>query len=419
MGAPITLSKIFTVEPYKSIVNLLAEYREGLELKHIQYIIFEKSYLEYYTVRKIKKDLENHQGLKLVELIDSGKIRRYNAKQNRSNKKDKQVNDEGILVRNNLNNFLKKMMAPPNQVIYRENGKYKLYDSSVEKLIVDSDKQYIDGLSKLGRKNLEGGRINIYGLLRAKGIHFDPLSEINNSRFNKAVKNLRKGIDELQSLMRESISDYIFDDTFLNYINDEKYPVLDRNILKILHSFLILPTGSEKEFPLNKWFDFKNDQIVVVNPDRELTQLFKKHFYPEKKTAEIKSMLEGYVIAEDLAMLFFTLCFMIALYIRSHVVAVVHSGSGHFSKEIERFDQLKNIPSFAKDTNKLSTELFNSHKESDIAYFESMDRALKDRMKKAKSQQIDVKKFEKVRKDINEGKIRNVDDLLNLYNLFF
>jgi len=417
MGAPIIIEKMFTVEPYRSIINLLAVYPDGLELKDIQYAIMDVPCIGY-NIGKI----QSHLGEKLEQLIISDKIKKYQSKQiNRSKEINKQKDEsfykKGKRVRSNLENFLNKMIIPPNNAIYLEDGRYKLHKKIYEMLFIRSDKQYIDELSQLGKKKLKGGRINIYGLLRAKGIHFDPLSEINTSRFNKAVENLRKGIDELQSLMNESISDYIFYDTFLNYINDEKYPLLDRNILKILHSFLLLHTRSEKEFPLNRWFDFKNDQIVVVNPDRGLTQLFKKHFYPDKKVTEIKSMLGGHVIAEDLATVFFAHFFMIALYTRSHIVAVVHSGSGHFVKEIERLDQLKNIPSFAKDTNKLSTELIDSYKESNIAYFESMDRALKDQMKKAKLQQIDVKKFEKVMKDINEGKIQNVDDLLNIYKI--
>ena len=83
MGAPITLNKIFREEPYRSIIHLLFEYRKGLKLKHIQYVLFKNSNLHDYTVSKIKEDL----GLEYKDLIVSGKIKKYQIKQINRTKK--------------------------------------------------------------------------------------------------------------------------------------------------------------------------------------------------------------------------------------------------------------------------------------------------------------------------------------------
>ena len=137
------------------------------------------------------------------------------------------------------------MMNPPNQVIYKENGKYKLYDSSIKQLIRDSDKKYIDICSKRSTRNLSGARINIYGYCPLKsavyGLYLDEKKNIN--RYNSAIKKLREGIDELQSLMDESIGWYLQYDVYWKYLLDAGYSPLDKDISLCYNPFksLLIP----------------------------------------------------------------------------------------------------------------------------------------------------------------------------------
>ena len=413
MGAPINLTRIFRDEPYKSIVNLLAEYRDGLHLKHIQYAISEEPCLKDYTVRKIEKETDLEW--KIKDLISSGKIKKHRVKQIKNAKKEKQQDNEGKKIRNNLYNMLKKMMMPPNKVIYRENGKYKLYDISIGKLFADSDKKSIDKLNKLSMKNLEGGRLNIYGLLRAKGSYFNPESKENIERFNNAIGKLREGIDELQTLMDESIGYYMTYDTFGKYINDEKYSVLDRNLLKVLQGFLVLSFKSEDDSPLVRWFDFEDEYIVVSNTDKALIDIFKKHFYPDKKVTEIKSMLKGYVIDEEISNAFYASGFFHLLRAKSQIVAVIHSGGGHFIDATSQIKQAEKNPSFIKKITKFSSELNGSYEQSYRNYFNKQEADQRDIEDRAIREAPDAKeRIDEMMKLVNEKKIQNIDDYLDL-----
>jgi len=413
MGAPITLSKIFREEPYRSIVNLLFEYRKGLELKRIQYILFENHCLHDYTVSKIKEDL----GVKYKDLIVSGKIKKYQMKQINRNKKGKNQDNTGIRTRNNLNNFLKKMMNPPNQVIYKENGKYKLYDSSIEQLILDSDKEYIDICSKKSKRNLLGGRINIYGYAPLNtavfGLYFDEKKNVN--RYNSAIKKLREGIDELQSLMDESIGWYLQYDVYWKYLLDDRYTPLDKELLQILHYYGIQSVKKDEKTPLETWLNFEDERLLII-PDKKLVDLFKKHFYPTKKTSHIKSMLKDHVINKEISSALLKMIYPLLLKQWSHIVAVIHSGSGYVIKQKELYKNLSKFPMFYNDANKRSNELSGSLEDYLTKYFNKQE----DDLQEIKGQAIQEKpnsknKLDKLTKQLNEKKIEDIDDWLNLH----
>jgi len=413
MGAPITLSKIFKEEPYKSIITLLFEYRKGLELKHIQYVLFENSYLHYYTVDKIEKDL----GVKYKDLIVSGKIKKYQIKQiNRTNKGENQCN-RGIRTRNNLNNFLKKMMNPPNQVIYKENGKYKLYDSGIEQLILDSDKEYIDICSKKSKRNLLGGRINIYGYdplnTAVFDLYFDEKKNVN--RYNSAIKKLREGIDDLQSLMDESIGWYLQYDVYWKYLLDGSYSTLDKELLQILHYYGVQPLKKDEKTPLESWLKLEDSRLLIT-PDKKLIDLFKKHFYPTKQASEIKSMLEDHTFNKEIFSALLKMVRPLILKQWSHIVAVIHSGSGHVIKQKELYNDLSKFPMLSKDVNKRSKELSGSLEKYLTEYFDKQEADLQDIKDRAIKERPGSKnKLDELIKQLNEKKIEDINDWLNLH----
>ncbi len=411
MGAPINLKRIFENEPYKSIVNLLAEYRDGLQLKHIQYVIFENSYLEDYTVRKIKEDI----GWKAEDLISSGKVKKYSVKQSKSTKKEEQQDNEGIRIRSNLYNMLKKMMMPPNSVIYRENGKYKLHKSSVNRLVVDSDKKYIDKASKKDTKIVEGGRINIYGFKPVKTdfykLFLNKKEKENIDRFNMAIEKLREGIGELQSLMDNSIGYYMAYDLVKKHYDDATYPLLDREL------FIILCYYDFKEPSLiEKWLDFSNGEIKVLKPDKILVDIFKKHFYPDKKVGEIKSMLKDHVINKETTITLFKHSISPFIKMRSHIVAVIHSGSGHVIDEKERLKGMSQFSKFSNEINKHIEELSVSYKNYEKKYFKNNEEDLRKIKDLALQEAPDAKeRIDEMMKQLDEKEKPDIDDFLNLY----
>ncbi len=108
MGAKITVDKILVEEPYRSIVNLLAEYPDGLKLREIQFAIMQK-----HKVCNNLSEIEEHLEEKRKQLINMGKIRPYQSKTiNRMKKINRQQNQlapkERRCIRSNLENFLKK-----------------------------------------------------------------------------------------------------------------------------------------------------------------------------------------------------------------------------------------------------------------------------------------------------------------------
>ena len=413
MGAPITLKKIFREEPYKSIINLLVEYQEGLELKHIQYAIFENSILRDYTVRTINEDL----GYKIKDLIDSGKIKKYQIKQINRIKKGKNQDNAGIRVRNNLVNFLKKMMVPPNQVIYKENGKYKLCDSSIEQLILDSDKEYIDICSKRSKRNLLGGRINIYGYRPLKSavysLYLDEKKNID--RYNSAIKKLQKGIDELQSLMDESIGWHLTYDLYWKYLLDDSFSTLDKEILQILHYYGVQPLKEDEKTPLETWLKVEDGHLLIT-PDKQLTHLFKKHFYPSKKVSEIKSMLKDHAINKDISFALLKMMYPLILKQWSHIVAVIHSGSGHVIKQKELYNDLSKFPMLSMDVNKRSKELSGSLESYLTDYFDKQETDIQDIKDRAIKESPGSKnKLEELMKQFKNQDIKNIDDWLSLH----
>jgi len=412
MGATIKIERIFETEPYRSIVNLLAEHKDGLELKHIQYAIMEDPCLMDYTIRKIEEDL----GPNFPDILRNGKIKKYHMKQiNRIEKRSQKQTDipKSKCVRNNLNNFLNKLMLPPNKIIYRENGKYKLHSTGLGKLLAESDKDYIDSSSKVSIKNIEGGRINIYGYLPIKGISFDPGGEEQTKKFKEAETKLIEGVDALQSLMNESLSWYMDYDLYSSLLlNKKKYSPLDRGLLLILRGLFL--TGNADL--MLEWFevDQKTCRIKILNPDRKLIDLLKK-VDSSQKISELKSLLNGHVINQDISMAFlYFKDILVPLYSRSHIVVVLHSGGGHFADEKAKQNELQKIPMFFNEKDKQFTDLSTSHKNSIERYLVDQRKNQDALIKKVEEQKIlDPKKIKQIEKMIKAKEIKSIEDWIS------
>lgn len=125
MPAPLNPEKIFTDEPYRSIMNLLTEFKEGLGLKDIQYALMKDHYLSV-----IGADVHNRLDERVEELVRSDKVKKYKMKiikrKKKRSRKNKEEHDKAANIRNNVFNFLKKLSNPKINAIYKEHKKYKI-----------------------------------------------------------------------------------------------------------------------------------------------------------------------------------------------------------------------------------------------------------------------------------------------------
>jgi len=134
MPAPLTPEKALVDEPYRSIANLLMEFKAGLMLKDIQYAIMKEHYLfhTYKQDKEIKK--------KIDELLISGKIKKYTNKSIDRHKKKgaksvKNLTPQGAraeTIRNNMRNFLERMRDSRVNIIYKDGKRYKIKDDFIK-----------------------------------------------------------------------------------------------------------------------------------------------------------------------------------------------------------------------------------------------------------------------------------------------
>ncbi len=418
MGAKITDDKILAEEPYRSIVNLLAEYPEGLKLREIQFCI-----MKNHNVCNNLSEIEKRLGEKCKQLIRIGNIKPYQSKNiNRTKKRNIQQNQlvpiERRCIRSNLENFLKKMIDPSNEVIKfnSKNRKYILSDRIKNLLLVKKDIKYLEKL-KDNIISSSDGRVNLYSnipnefkylkhdqkkssstsntksntsklidekLLKAFE-KYDKKIEIEQKKFEKAINKIRDGIDELQKLIDPPLGWSISEDKSLKCITDEKYPLIDRQLLIIFRAYTFT-FSNEMYDKLYDWFYCNSDGDYEVHPDDELVNIFRKYFYPSRNVKKIREMLENHVIDDDISWDGFDhvwdLYFDIEAY--SHMVAVVHSRSGITLDEDIKKKLNENLPLTSDEIHKLIFELSKSSDEFLYNYFKSIDQNLMSRIMRSK-----------------------------------
>lgn len=444
MGAKITVDKILAEEPYRSIVNLLAECPDGLELREIQFCI-----MQNHNVCNNLGEIEEHLGEKRKQLIALDKIRPYQSKTiNRMKKINHQQNQlaskERKCIRSNLENFLKKMMDPSNDVISfgSRSKKYKLTGIVLNLLIVEKDKKYLEKL-KDNIRTFNNGRINLYGRipdstsifarnkdkiktpkignkiennketdkidfqkLKERIKYIDSIKSLNKGesefkeKFEKAINKIREGMDELQQLTNPPLGRSLSEDKSLKCITDERYPLIDRQLLIVFRAYTFT-FSNEMYGKLYDWFYSNSDGDYVVHPDDELVNLFRKYFYPSNNVKEIRELLDNHVIDDDISWDGFDyvwdLYFDIEAY--SHMVAVVHSSSGITMDEDIKRKLIENLPLTSDEMHKLIFELSKSSEEFLYNYYKSTDQNLMSRIlrsritEKIKNKAVEVDDF--------------------------
>jgi uncharacterized FlaG/YvyC family protein len=379
MGAQINKKKILNEEPYQSIINLLNIYRDGLELKHIQYAIMKEPCLYWKTERTVKEKFGND----IDYIIKSGYIKQYEIKDiNRTQKIRQRSQDpkhmEGKRIRNNLRNFLRKMMDPPNKVI--------------DVLTPENDKRMIGELENIKIKRYANGRINIYGLQDLGEDYYDTndnemkrqIPEETQLKLDKAVEKLSEGINDLQKIFDHSIGWSISKDKSLTYLKDEKYPLLDRQLLSIYKSSLFKSLNYIIKPKVEDWFPYKSTKPLVVYPDNELVELVKNQFYLSKSTEKVRSMLDGHIICEEIKACFGNDHFLkMHKMIGSHIIAVVHSNTGTIIQEDLKKNIAEIFPLSSEIKDKFHIGLLNNPSEFLNNYIETDDKELQEIIEKS------------------------------------
>lgn len=434
MVASITIETIFEKEPYKSIITLLIEYRDGLNLKHIQYAIMKPHFLNSIVERNVEKDL----GEKYKDLLENKKIKKYTSDKAKFAVKSKINRSENAeKVRKNLYKFLNNMLTNPDRILSRYRGKYIVNDQIVKQLYAKNDIKIIEHLSKQNVKNYENGRVNLYGNLPNEFEYLDhnqkksndrpkiegkktecadedilkaieklaKETEIKQKKFEKAINKIREGMDELQKLTNPPLGWSISEDKSLNCITDERYPLIDRQLLIIFRAYTFT-FSNEMYGKLYEWFYSNSDGFYVVHADDELVNVFRKYFYPSTNVKEIREMLDNHVIDDDISWDGFDyvwdLYFDIEAY--SHMVAVVHSSSGITMDEDIKKKLIENLPLTSDEMHKLIFELSKSSEEFLYNYYKSTDRNLMSRIMRSRI-------TEKIK-----NKAVEVDDFINFDN---
>lgn len=401
MGAKIDENRILNNEPYQSIINLLRVFKEGLELKRIQYAITEDHHLSWKTTRHFDDAFKDT----IQNLIDYGYIRKYSKKNiDRIHKVRNRSDDpsymEGKRNSNNLRNSLNRMMRPPNNVIYLENGKYKLRDAYIDVILPVNDRGMIEQFGK-NIRSYDEGKTNLYGLQNLHDYYFDSIDnevkvvipEEIKEKIDNAVAKLREGINELQKINDYTLGWSLSNDSSIAFLKEKKYPLLDRQLLSIYRSFLFESSEYVLSQKVHDWFPYNVRDPLVVHPDDELIDLVKTNFYPSESYEEIKSRLDGHIICDNVASCFGTdyLNKMQTL-IGSHIIAVVHSNDGTSIRN--------NLKESIKDVIEPSgccNDLLNK-------YVETSDDKLQDIVGKSK-----------LKKKIDQCKPIPVNDLINFH----
>jgi len=180
MPASITIDKIFEIEPYRSMLNLLINFKkEGLTLKEIQYCIAKKHYLNHISV-----DMKTKLDEAISYLLENGKIKKYQIKLiNRKNKKRQKTikklsskAENAEKVRNNIRNFLIKLMKKPIEAIDKQGNIYRISEfaynigvrlQNIESLDFFPSEKIIDfNITKKGYQDKEyiAKKVILYGL---------------------------------------------------------------------------------------------------------------------------------------------------------------------------------------------------------------------------------------------------------------
>lgn len=358
MGALIGGDKIYKIEPYRSIINLLSEYKEGLELKQIQYAIMKEPHLNKYASGRIERFYRD----KLHYLYSNDYVKKYKSKEiNRTNKSDLSYTEKGKRVRKNLSNFLIKLMRPPNNILYRGNGKYKLNKIGFNKVSIESDKKYIENQGKISVKNIDGGKINLYGYQPLKSNKFNPDSKENQVKYKNALVKISEGINELQALMDNSTGYFLADSRYLKVIKDRDIPLIERRLFSIFVYYLYLAYSFPPDYSINKWIKLNDSENIIITPDNKLIEILKKTYYKGKEVKDIREIITNYQLGELISLHIIKHEFTVLYKIKSHIIAVVHSGSGHVITEQNRLDNLKNLLLPDKELKEHYSDLRNSY----------------------------------------------------------
>ncbi len=139
MPAPLNPKKVFTDEPYRSIVFLLSETKnltnkeikekktEGLTLKQIQYAL-----MEDHCLNTVGKETHNFLDDRIQMLTNKGLLKKYKMKSIKRKKKLREKNkknekaEKAKVIRVNILSFLEKLANNVNAIYKDEDNKYKL-----------------------------------------------------------------------------------------------------------------------------------------------------------------------------------------------------------------------------------------------------------------------------------------------------
>ncbi len=305
------------------------------------------------------------------------------------------------------------MMDPSNRVIgLLSNRKYILSNQIINLLLVEKDVKYLEKL-KDNIITFDNGKINLYGNLPygfeylnrdqkkpsstpninrkttkpideklLKAIEkYDKKIEIKQKKFEKTINKIREGMDELQQLTNPPLGRSISEDKSLKCITDERYPLIDRQLLIIFRAYTFT-FSNEMYGKLYEWFYSNSDGDYVVHSDDELVNIFRKYFYPSNNVKEVKKMLDNHIIDDDISWDGFDhvwdLYFDIEAY--SHMVAVVHSSSGITADEDIKKKLIEKLPLTTDEMHKLIFELSKSSDEFLYNYYKSTDQNLMSRI---------------------------------------
>lgn len=339
MPASLTLEKVFTDEPYRSIMNLLIEFKdEGLTLKEIHYALSPKHYLKY-GLKALGEKLDE----KVKALVDSRKLIKYEIKSIERKKRKKQTGEsikeeKAKLIRSNVINFLLRLKDPKVGAIYKDKKKYKInkdfyYESLRLRVKEDIDCWKTKFIDYYHVKNPEAvqGHIAYFGISTEIS---SKLTKGEKEAINDHLQNISESVSKIKEIrdkkVKQLYGDSFFDERINKFIDNLKsessgiadfFKKLDEHDKKLYQDFQMSEPvtlfllffnfyTSRSEHTKKDWYDFTGFSQAHKNIKWSFDIISKERLELDFKDA--KKLIDGLynyydVFLESLQNIYFTL----------------------------------------------------------------------------------------------------------------